>query len=140
MLARLACVAVLAAASAGCGGAAGTAARTGTVASSPSRAERCNGARSAAVRARKINRLRRDVARLRRLAAPIRTHTFDGTPALSHAVDTFLVDAADRDVPVKTRARMFDLAAGAVSPVCEQCFQALEASRPLAGGAKLACD
>jgi hypothetical protein len=137
----LALLAAAAIAAGGCGGGTGqTATPTTTAAAAPSRAQKCNGARLAAVRARKLARLRRDVARLRRLAAPIRKHTFDGTPALAHAVDTFLVHAGDRDVPVKQRSRMFDLAAAAVSGACEQCFQALEANRPVGGGAKLACD
>jgi hypothetical protein len=54
-------------------------------------------------------------------------------------VDRFLLDVADRDVPVHIRSRFIDRAAASVSPVCEQCFQALEASRPIAGGAKMGC-
>jgi hypothetical protein len=91
------------------------------------------------VRARKERRLARDVARLRVLAAPIHKSTFNGTPALSRAVDRFLLDVADRDVPVLVRSSFINRAAAIVSPVCDQCFQALEANRPIAGGAKLAC-
>jgi hypothetical protein len=101
--------------------------------------ENCKGSSSAAVRARKIRRLARDVARLRTIAAPIRKKTLDGTPALSQALDRFLLDVAARDVPVHIRSRFIDHAAAIVSPVCEQCFQALEASRPIAGGAKMSC-
>jgi hypothetical protein len=99
----------------------------------------CKGSRSALVRARKTRRLTRDVVRLRVLAAPIRKKTLDGTPELSRAVDRFLLDVADRDVPVRVRSRFIDRAAAIVSPLCEQCFQALEASRPIAGGAKMSC-
>ena len=126
---------------AGCGGSSKKAVpAAGTITVPPTTTvDRCKGSKSAAVRARKVRRLTRDVARLRVLAAPIRTKTLDGTPALSRAVDRFLLDVADRDVPVHVRSRFIDRAAAIVSPVCEQCFQALEASRPIAGGAKMAC-
>ena len=133
---------VLTVALAGCGGSSNErapAAGTTTTASSTTTVDKCKGAKSAAVRARKIRRLARDVARLRVLAAPIQKKTLDGTPALARAVDRFLLDVADRDVPVHVRSRFIDRAAAAVAPVCEQCFQALEASRPIAGGAKMAC-
>jgi hypothetical protein len=128
---------------AGCGGSEQKTipeAGTTTVAAPTTTVDKCKGAKSAAVRARKVRRLGRDVARLRVLAAPIQKKTLDGTPALSAAVDRFLLDVADRDVPVHVRSRFIDRVAALVSPVCEQCFQALEASRPLAGGAKLACN
>jgi hypothetical protein len=127
---------------AGCGGSGNEAAAppAGTAtAPATTTVEKCKGAKSAAVRARKIRRLARDVARLRVLAAPIQKKTLDGTQALSHAVDRFLLDVADRGVPVHVRSRFIDRAAAIVAPVCEQCFQALEASRPIAGGAKMAC-
>jgi hypothetical protein len=115
------------------------AAGTTTVAAPTTTVDKCKGAKSAAVRAHKIRRLGRDVARLRMLAAPIQKKTLDGTPALSAAVDRFLLDVADRAVPVHVRSRFIDRAAAIVAPVCEQCFQALEASRPIAGGAKMGC-
>ncbi len=101
--------------------------------------DKCNGSKTAAVRARKERQLARDVARLRTLAAPIQAKTLDGTPALSHAVDRFLLDVADRDVPVFVRSRYIDRAVAVVTAICEQCFQALEASRPVGGGANLGC-
>jgi hypothetical protein len=91
------------------------------------------------VRALKARRVERDIARLRVLAKPIRTKTLDGTPALSRALDRFLLDVVTRDLPVHQRSRYIDRAAAIVSPVCEQCFQALEASRPTGGGANLGC-
>ncbi len=126
---------------AGCGG---SGSKTGgasatTVVPQTTTVDKCKGSKSAAVRARKIRRLTRDLARLRVLAAPIRKKTLDGTPALSRAVDRFLLDVVDRDVPVHIRSRFIDRAAAIVSAVCEQCFQALEASRPIAGGAKMSC-
>jgi hypothetical protein len=127
---------------AGCGGGGNRLAAATTTASQPAATtttDKCKGSKSAAVRARKIRRLGRDVARLRVLAAPIQKKTLDGTPALSAAVDRFLLNVADRDVPIHVRSRFIDRAAAIVAPVCEQCFQALEASRPIAGGAKMAC-
>jgi hypothetical protein len=126
---------------AGCGGdgGGGEPAAATTTAQSTTTVDRCRGSKSAAVRARKVRRLARDVARLRVLAVPIQKKTLDGTPALSAAVDRFLLDVADRDVPIHVRSRFIDRAAALVAPVCEQCFQALEASRPIAGGAKMAC-
>jgi hypothetical protein len=125
----------------GCGGSSREAAPPPSTTTAPptTTVDKCNGSKSAAVRARKTRRLARDVARLRVLAAPIQKKTLDGTPALSRAVDRFLVDVADRDVPVHVRSRYIDRVAAIVAPVCEQCFQALEASRPIAGGAKMSC-
>src|SRR6266516_7198507 len=86
---------------------------TGTTTVSPTTTtvDKCKGSKSAAVRARKVRRLSRDVARFRVLAAPIRTKMLDGTPALSQAIDRFLLDVADRDVPVHVRSRFIDRAA-----------------------------
>lgn len=127
-------------AAAGCGGGGSTGAGPPQVtAVATTTASKCSGASSEAVRVRKLRRLQRDLARVRRLSSPLTKRTLDGTPALSRAVDVFLVHVADRDVEVHARSRMIDRAAAAVSPVCEQCFQALEASRPIAGGAKMAC-
>lgn len=120
---------------AGCGGSTRQAASTAPTTT----IDKCNGSKSAAVRARKEHRLDRDLARLRVIAKPIETRTLNGTPALSNAVDRFLVDVASRDVPVHVRSRYIDRAAAIVSPLCEQCFQALEASRPTGGGANLGC-
>jgi hypothetical protein len=125
---------------AGCGGVKEAARVIGTTAALPTTTvEKCKGAKSAAVRARKIRRLELDIRRLRRLAAPLRTKTSNGTPALARAVDDFLLDVASRDLSAHTRSRFIDHAAAIVSRVCEQCFQALEASRPVGGGAKLGC-
>ena len=127
----------------GCGGSGGDSAGVGattTVAATTTSVDKCKGSKSAAVVRRRVARLNRDLARIRALAAPIRERTLNGTPALSAAVDRFLLHMADEDVPVLVRSRLIDRAAAAVSPVCEQCFQALEANRPVAGGAKLTCE
>jgi len=122
---------------AGCGGSTRPAASS--AAPAPTTLDKCNGSKSAAVRASRERRLDRDLARLRTIARPIRTRTLNGTPALSNAVDRFLLDVASRELPVHVRSRYIDRAAAIVSPLCEQCFQALEASRPTGGGANLGC-
>ena len=122
---------------AGCGGSTRPAASS--AAPPTTTVDKCNGSKSAAVRAMREQRLDRDLARLRMIAKPIRTRTLNGTPALSNAVDRFLLDVASRELPVHMRSRYIDRAAAIVSPLCEQCFQALEASRPTGGGANLGC-
>jgi hypothetical protein len=124
---------------AGCGGDDGAAPVAAPKTAPTTTIEKCKGSKSPLVRTRKIRRLRRELAALRRLAAPIAKKTFNGTPALSAAVDRFLVDVRDRDIPVHARSRLIDHAAAILAPVCEQCFQALEANRPTGGGANLGC-
>jgi hypothetical protein len=122
---------------AGCGGSARQAASTSTPPTTT--VDKCNGSKSAVLRTRKERVVTRDLARLRVLAKPIKTRTLNGTPALSNALDRFLLDVATRDLPVHERSRYIDRAVAIVTPVCEQCFQALEASRPTGGGANLGC-
>jgi hypothetical protein len=126
---------------AGCGGGERAATRAGSTAdaAATTTVDKCNGSKSAAVRARKARLIQRDLVGLRRLAAPIQTRTLNGTPALSNAVDKFLLDVATRDLPVHVRSRYIDRAVAIVTAVCEQCFQALEAARPVGGGAKMGC-
>jgi hypothetical protein len=102
-------------------------------------ADECGGSKSAAVRARQVRKLERDLAVVHQAASRLRTRTLDGTPALSRAVDRFLLDVASPKLSVFVRSRFISRAAAVVAPVCEQCFQALEASRPIASGAKMAC-
>jgi hypothetical protein len=109
-----------------------------TTAPSATTVEQCKGSKSAAVRARAVRRLENDLAALRRVAA-VHTRWFDGPPALSRGVDRFLLDVATPEVSVFVRNRFIDRAAGLVAPLCDQCFQALEASRPIASGAKMSC-
>jgi hypothetical protein len=125
---------------AGCGGGGDQQAAPATTTTPPTTTvDKCNGSKSAAVRVLKARRVERDIVRLRALAKPIQTRTLNGTPALAAALDRFLLDVVTRDLPVHERSRYIDRAAAIVSPVCEQCFQALEASRPTGGGANLGC-
>jgi hypothetical protein len=133
-------VLVVAFALAGCGGShAGPPAAGTTTVPPTTTVDKCSGANDPAVVRRKVSRLNRLLARMGVLAARIPRKTLDGTPALSAAVDRFLVLNRDRDIPAHTRSRLVDHAAAIVAPVCEQCFQALEANRPTGGGANLGC-
>ena len=85
-----------------------------------------------------MRRLQADVAAMRRAAAPVNARTLMGTPATRTATDRFIQRADASTLPVFVKSRLFDHAAAAISPACEQCFQWLEADRPVAGGAKLA--
>jgi hypothetical protein len=69
---------------AGCGGSTRPAAST--AAPPTTTVDKCNGSKSAAVRARKQRQVTRDLARLRVLAKPIQTRTPNGTLALSNAL------------------------------------------------------
>jgi len=107
-------VSVLALAACGSGGGGTTAsvARTATTA--------CPGAAKAH---RHIARVSEDLARLR-AAARTGSHA-----ATSTAADRFMIDVAYE--PAGRRNRLIDHAAAAVLGVCEDCFQALEAMRPI---------
>jgi hypothetical protein len=121
----------------GCGGSGNPSA--GEAAGRSTTADECAGAKSAAVRAAQVRRLERDLAVVDRAASRLQRRTFDGTPALSRAVDRFLLDVASPKLSVFVRSRFISRAAAVVAPVCDQCFQALEASRPIASGAKMSC-
>jgi hypothetical protein len=84
--------------------------------------------------------LNADLRRLRAAAATVKGHTQNGNRALDGALDRFLLDVAERALPVKERSRFINLAAAIVAPRCYLCFQALESNRPTAAGAKLPCD
>jgi outer membrane murein-binding lipoprotein Lpp len=74
---------------------------------------------------RAIARLEADVNSLRR-AADRRDEA-----ALNRGTDRFLRDVALAPIDNKLRNRMIDHAAGALIGACEECFQALEAARPI---------
>jgi hypothetical protein len=83
--------------------------------------------------------LQRDLRSLRAAAKTVKGYTQNGNAALNRALDQFQLDIKQEALPVKQRSRFIDLAAAIVSLKCYLCFQALEANRPIAGGAKLAC-
>jgi hypothetical protein len=72
-----------------------------------------------------------DIAALRRAAALPTTNTLLGNAAINRATDRFLNDVQLAHITNLKRNRMIDHAAGALAGACEQCFQALEAARPI---------
>jgi hypothetical protein len=84
--------------------------------------------------------LNRDLRQLRTAAATVHGHNEDGNAALNDALDRFQLDVAQEAISAFERSRFIDLAAAIVAPKCYLCFQALEANRPVAAGAKLACE
>ena len=122
---------------AGCGGSANGPQQVRAVAK-PNR--QCHGSKVAAKRDRQRARLNADLRGLETAAATLKRRTEQGNAAINTALDRFLLDVAEESLPVHERSRFIDHAAAIVAPICYLCFQALESSRPIAAGAKLACD
>ena len=80
--------------------------------------------------ARELARLRADVRRIKIVAAPVH-HSLMGTPKLMAATGKFLDDEQRASLDNLTKNRLIDLAASAVAGSCDQCFQQLEAERPI---------
>jgi hypothetical protein len=112
---------------AGCGGGKHVA-RTPTTTAAPTTT-----ARSPLVRAliRDYRRLGIDVARMRAEAAKVHRGTLLGTPGLRRWTARFIEDIQGSRLSPKARNREIDHAAAAVATSCEQCFQQLEAIRPI---------
>ena len=72
-------------------------------------------------------KLRADIAAIRKAALT----TPAESPAVNHATDRFLADVATAPIGNLRRNRLIDHAMGALAGSCEQCFQALEAGRPV---------
>jgi hypothetical protein len=85
---------------------------------------------SAAQRKKTVSRILRDAATLRRLAAPLGTSEM-GTPKLQQATNSFLIHLKTSKLDLYYQNRMIDRAASAVAFACGQCFQMLEAERPI---------
>jgi hypothetical protein len=100
----------------------------------------CTGSKVPAKRALQRRKLKADLSRLRAAAATVNGYTQNGNAVLNKAVDRFALDVAVEALPVHKRSRYIDRAAAIVAPRCYLCFQALEANRPVAAGAKLPCD
>ena len=81
--------------------------------------------------ARANARLHADIAALRRAARLPAKNRLAGSAAINRATDRFLNDVALAPIDNKQRNRLIDHAAGALVGACEQCFQALEAARPI---------
>jgi hypothetical protein len=107
----------------GCGGSKKHGAATTSSATKPRCARR--------VSARWTARLERDVAAIRRAARRPTKDTLKGNPAINAATDRFLVDVNTAPVDLLVKNRFIDHAAAALVGSCQQCFQALEAGRPI---------
>jgi hypothetical protein len=125
---------MLCAALAGCGGS--SVRHTQAV---PQINRQCDGSKDAAKRELQRRKLTADLRRLRVAAATVKGFTQNGNAAINRAVDRFELDVAEEFIPVQERSRFIDKAAALVGSRCYLCFQALEANRPLAAGAKLPC-
>jgi hypothetical protein len=101
-----------------------TACGSGHHAAAPPPKNRC-------VSPRAIAKLDADIAAMRRAAALPTKNTLLGNPAINRATDRFLNDVSLAHITNLKRNRMIDHAAGTLAGACEQCFQALEAARPI---------
>jgi hypothetical protein len=100
----------------------------------------CSGSKLAAKRAAQRKRLELDLRRLRAAAATVKGHTQNGNATLDAALDRFSLDVGSETLSARERSAYINHAAAIVAPKCYLCFQALEANRPTASGAKLPCD
>jgi hypothetical protein len=76
-------------------------------------------------------RANRDVAAIKRAAALPVKDTLKGNAATNRATDRFLYDVATSKLDNLVQNRLIDHAAAALAGTCQQCFQALEAERPI---------
>jgi len=83
------------------------------------------------VSSKATTKLNADIAAMRRAAALPTKNTLLGNAAINRATDRFLNDVAVAHITNLKRNRMIDHAAGTLAGACEQCFQALEAARPI---------
>ena len=81
--------------------------------------------------ARDYRRLWADIHAMKVQAAKVRTSTLLGTRGLRRTTGTFIDDLDRSSLTLKEKNRIIDHAAAAIAPVCEQCFQMLEAIRPI---------
>ena len=80
---------------------------------------------------RALARLQDDIAAMRRAARTPTTDRLQGNHAINVATDRFLNHVALAPIPNLKRNRLIDHAMGTLAGSCEQCFQALEAARPV---------
>ena len=83
-------------------------------------------------RERQELRLFRDIEAIRTEARRTTTSTLKGTPALRRLTGRFIDDYnRSSAIPRLRKNRMIDHAVGALAGTCDQCFQQLEAMRPI---------
>jgi len=72
-----------------------------------------------------------DLAVLKKAGRIHAKNTLLGGPAANHATDRFLLDLGSAPIGNLEKNRLIDHAASFVVGACQQCFQALEAERPI---------
>jgi hypothetical protein len=80
---------------------------------------------------RALARLDADIAAIKTAAALPAQDTLKGNVAVNRATDRFLLHVETAPVDNLRRNRLIDHAAAALVGSCQQCFQALEAARPI---------
>jgi hypothetical protein len=89
-------------------------------------------ARTTSPRARRnLAVLASDIHAIKREAPHAKAGSLMGTPRLQRLTTHFLVDLKRSGVDIVSQNRIIDHAAGAAAPVCDQCWQMLEAERPI---------
>jgi hypothetical protein len=83
-----------------------------------------------------LQKLARDTTAIRDAADLPAANTLKGNAAINRATDRFLTDVETAPIDNIARNRLIDHAAVALVGACEQCFQALEADRPVVWIAK----
>jgi hypothetical protein len=78
-----------------------------------------------------LARLNADLAAIRKAAALPVTDSLKGGPEINEATDRFLLHVQIAPVDNLQRNRLIDHAAALLLGSCTQCFQALEAQRPI---------
>jgi hypothetical protein len=80
---------------------------------------------------RALKKIDADLAALKTAGRAHVKDTLLGGPAANHATDTFLLDLETLSFTRLEMNRLIDHAAASVVGSCQQCFQALEAERPI---------
>jgi hypothetical protein len=78
-----------------------------------------------------LTRLESDLIAIKRAAALPAPDTLKGNAAINRATDRFLLHVETAPIDNLKRNRLIDHAAAFLVGNCEQCFQALEAARPI---------
>lgn len=90
-------------------------------------AKNCTSPKTAAA----LRKIHADTRAIRAAANLPVKDTLKGNATVSRATDRFLLDVETAPIDNLQRNRLIDLAAAALVGSCEQCFQALEAERPI---------
>jgi hypothetical protein len=78
-----------------------------------------------------LKELWHDTLAMRSAASKSKRSTLKGDPAVRQATSAFIDDLDRSAIDNLSKNRVIDHAAAAVATVCEQCFQQLEAMRPI---------